>query len=139
VGHEILSFQATNAAEAGGRSTLSLPCAPSGNRWSERLAQTAARSGESHPIGEPGVLEGLAREAGLTPQRGDEVEVPYEFPNRATLEQALLVIAPVYGIDPITARRVVHETVETAAERFRRADGSYRFENRFRYLIAAVS
>jgi hypothetical protein len=98
-----------------------------------------AQQGESHPIGEPGVLEELARQAGLTPQRADQVEVPYEFPDRATLERALLAIAPVYGVDPITARRVVHETVETAAERFRRADGSYRFENRFQYLIAAVS
>jgi hypothetical protein len=38
------------------------------------------------------------------------------------------------------AERVVSETVETAAAKpFRRADGWYRFENRFRYLIAAVS
>jgi transposase len=31
------------------------------------------------------------------------------------------------------AERVVPNTVETAAQRFQRADGSYRFENRFRY------
>lgn len=87
-------------------------------------------------VGEPGVLEGLARRAGLTPEHTDEVEVPYEFPDRATLERALLAIAPVYGVDQAEAERVVHKTVETAAKRFRRADGSYRFENRFRYLIA---
>jgi SAM-dependent methyltransferase len=46
-------------------------------------------------VGEPGVLEGLARQAGLTPQRADDVDVPYEFPDRATLERALLAIAPV--------------------------------------------
>jgi trans-aconitate methyltransferase len=39
------------------------------------------------------VLEGLARQAGLTPQRADEVEMPYEFPDSATLERALLAIA----------------------------------------------
>jgi hypothetical protein len=64
--------------------------------------------------------------------------MPCEFLDSATLERALLAIAGVYGVDPIVARRVVHEPVETAAGRFRRADGSYRFENRFRYLVAAV-
>jgi Methyltransferase domain len=42
------------------------------------------------PIGEPGVLEDLARRAGLDPERADEVEVPYEFPDRPTLERSLL-------------------------------------------------
>jgi hypothetical protein len=77
--------------------------------------------------------------AGLTPERTGEVGVPYEFPDRATLERALLAIAPVYHVDPKTAQQVVRDTVETAARPFRRADGSYRFENRFRYLSAAVS
>jgi hypothetical protein len=72
------------------------------------------------------VLESLARQAGLAPERTGEVEVPYAFPDRATLERALLAIAPVYGVGP------------ELAERFRRADGSYPFENRFRYLIAEV-
>jgi len=40
------------------------------------------------------VLEALARQAGLAPERTDEVEVPYEFPDRTTLERALLAIAP---------------------------------------------
>jgi hypothetical protein len=83
-------------------------------------------------------LESLARQAGLAPQRTDEVEVPYEFSDLATLERALLAIAPAYGVGPKAAERVVRDTVETAAERFRRIDGSYRFENRFRYLIAVV-
>jgi hypothetical protein len=66
------------------------------------------------------------RGARIARERTGEVEVPYAFPDRATLERALLAIAPVYGVGP------------EAAERFRRADGSYRFENRFRYLIAEV-
>jgi SAM-dependent methyltransferase len=90
-------------------------------------------------VGEPGVLEGLARKAGLTPERAGEVEVPYGFSDRATLERALLVIAPVYGIAPALAEPVVRRTVAAAAEPYRRADGSYRFENRFRYLIAVAS
>ncbi len=34
---------------------------------------------------------------------------------------------------------VVRRTVEADAEPFRRSDGSYGFENRFRYLIAVVA
>ena len=90
------------------------------------------------PIGEPGVLEDLARRAGLAPECADEVEVPYEFPDGATLERALLAFAPIYRIDPQLAEQVVRRTVESDAEPFRRSDGSYRFENRFRYLIAVV-
>ena len=96
------------------------------------------RPGATPEFGEPGVLEGLARQAGLAPKGAGKVEVPYEFPDRATLERALLAIAPVYGVGPRVVARVVADTVETAADPFRRADGSCRFENRFRYLIAAV-
>jgi SAM-dependent methyltransferase len=91
------------------------------------------------PLGEPGVLEDLARKAGLTPERADEVEVPFAFSDQPTLEHALRAIAPVYGIAPPLAEPVVRRTVEAAAKPYRRPDGSYRFENRFRYLIAVAS
>jgi hypothetical protein len=54
-------------------------------------------------------------------------------------EDALLAIAPVYGVGPKLAEEVVRTTVARAAAPFRRADGSFRFENYFRYLIAGVS
>jgi SAM-dependent methyltransferase len=82
------------------------------------------------------VLERLVREAGLEPENGGEVDVPYEVPDEATLERALLIDVEMLGaIDAVgeeEARRVVLE----ATARYRRPDGSYRFENRFRYLIA---
>jgi hypothetical protein len=80
----------------------------------------------------------FARGAGLTPEHAGVVDVPYEFSDRSTLENALLAIAPVYGVGAELAEEVVRAKVEPAAEPFRRPDGSYRFENRFRYLIAAV-
>jgi SAM-dependent methyltransferase len=97
------------------------------------------RPRDSPALGEPGVLEDLTRQAGLTPERADEVEVPYEFPDRPTLERALLAIAPVYGITPELAERVLGRTVDAPAQPYRRSDGSYRFENRFRHLIAVAS
>jgi hypothetical protein len=56
--------------------------------------------------------------------------VAYEFPDRATLERALLASAPILRIGPEVAERVVRRTVEADAEPFRRSDGSYGFENR---------
>jgi hypothetical protein len=82
------------------------------------------------------VLEELALAAGLAPGRSGEVDTPYEAPDLATLERALVVGA---GFGPAVehagARRV-REAIAAAAGPYRRPDGSYRFENRFRYLIA---
>jgi SAM-dependent methyltransferase len=101
----------------------------------ERLsaADSAAPS-----VGEPGVLEDLARRAGLTPERVDEVAVPYEFPDRDTLERAMLALSPAYDIDQDTAARVIRETIEGPVARFCRPDGSYRFDNRWRFMIAVA-
>lgn len=88
------------------------------------------------PIGEPGVLEGLAEQAGLRPEHAAEVEVPYQFADRAAFERALLAFTPAYSIAPGDAEQAVRAAIDGPAEPFRRADGSYRFENRFRYLIA---
>jgi SAM-dependent methyltransferase len=65
--------------------------------------------------------------AGLEPLTAGEVDVPYESPDLATLHRALVAGA---GFDATRA------AVEAAAGPFRRADGSYRFENRFRYVVA---
>ena len=89
-------------------------------------------------VGEPGVLEDLAQQAGLTPERADEVAVPYSFPDWAALERALLGLAPAYRIDDATAARVIGEAVGQRAERFRRPDGSYWFDNRWRFMIAVA-
>jgi SAM-dependent methyltransferase len=81
-------------------------------------------------LGEPGVMERLAREAGLRPGSAAEVDVPYEVPDDETLVRALMFDVP--QLDEDVVRRVGLE----AAAPYRRPDGSYRFENRFRYLIA---
>ena len=94
-------------------------------------------SAASSEIGEPGGLEALARRAGLEPGRAGEIEVPYEAPDRETLEQAFLndaAFGALQRLGEAETRRLIAE----AAAPFRRRDGSYRFENRFRYLIAAV-
>jgi SAM-dependent methyltransferase len=87
-------------------------------------------------VREPGVLERLAREAGLEPERAGEVDVPYEAPDQATLERALLIDAEMLGAIDAVGEEEARRVVLDATARSRRPDGSYRFENRFRYLIA---
>jgi hypothetical protein len=87
-------------------------------------------------IGEPGVLEELARAAGLAPRRAGDVEVPYEAPDLPTLERALLAGSGFLPAVEHAGAQAVHDAIAVAAAPFRRPDGSYRFENRFRYLIA---
>ena len=83
-----------------------------------------------------GVLERLAREAGLEPGPAGEVDVPYEVPDQATLERALLIDAEMLGVIDAVGEDEARRVVLDATARNRRPDGSYRFANRFRYLIA---
>jgi SAM-dependent methyltransferase len=88
-------------------------------------------------IGDPGELERRARLAGLEPREAAEVDVPFEAADRAALERAFRVDAAGGALERLGEAEVRRRVAE-AAEPFRRPDGSYRFENRFRYLIAAV-
>jgi hypothetical protein len=87
-------------------------------------------------VGEPGVLEDLARAVGLEPVRAGMIDTPYESPALDTLVRAIVDGAGFDGAVRYSGSAAVREAVRAAAEPFRRPDGSYRFENRFRYLIA---
>ncbi len=84
-------------------------------------------------FGREGNLEAVAREAGLELRAGATVAVPFEVPDQERLVLAMLFDARAYGVEEGAAR----ETIVTAAAPFRRGDGSYRFENAFRYVIAS--
>jgi SAM-dependent methyltransferase len=93
---------------------------------------------EPPEIGEPGVLEDLARRAGLRPREAHEVDVPYEAPDQERLERGLLAGGNLVPTIEHSGEDAVRKAIVEAAEPFRRPDGSYRFENRFRYLIAVA-
>jgi hypothetical protein len=84
------------------------------------------------------VLEDLARAAGLEPRRAGEVDTPYEAPDGATLERALLAGAGFSSAVGHSGERAVRRAIAESAAPYRRPDGSYRFENRFRFLVAEV-
>jgi hypothetical protein len=71
--------------------------------------------------------------AGLTLREHEAVAVPFEVPDLERLELALGFEARGLEIPEAEALAMM----VAAAEPFRRADGSYRFENVFRYAISA--
>ena len=89
-------------------------------------------------IGDPGELERRARAAGLEPREAGDVDVPFEAPDVAAVQRAFLVDAVGGALERLGEAEVRRRVAEAAAP-FRRDDGSYRFENRFRYLVAGVS
>jgi SAM-dependent methyltransferase len=93
-----------------------------------------AEEDDDAPPGPPTVEERM-RAAGLRPRAAAAVAAPYTAPDLATLERAVLDGA---GFGTAVARAgapAVRRALKDAAAPFRRPDGSYRFENRFRYVI----
>ena len=104
------------------------------------VVMRALRDGPSaagSAISEPGGLERLARNAGLDPRESGDIEVPYEAPDQESLVQAFFNDA-LFGVLQRLGEDEVRRLIVEAAEPFRRPDGSYRFENRFRYVVAGA-
>jgi SAM-dependent methyltransferase len=86
-------------------------------------------------LGDPGVLERSADEAGLRVEGSGEVEVPYESTDLDELEQALELDLVHSGAADTVDREALRATIAEGAAGSRRDNGSYRFENRFRWIV----
>jgi SAM-dependent methyltransferase len=85
---------------------------------------------------QPGTLETLVREAGLTPQETFVTTWAYAYPDEETLGRALLAPA---GIALLVGPELEEETKAAIVDRFKRfrtPDGGYRLSNEYRYLVA---
>jgi SAM-dependent methyltransferase len=91
---------------------------------------------EGPDTGEPGVLEDLARRAGLEPALAGDVAVPFESPDSEALAAGLMAPGAVGLAIEHSGEEAVRAAILAAAEPYRRPDGSYRIENRFRYVVA---
>jgi SAM-dependent methyltransferase len=102
------------------------------------VLEPGAQPPPERPIRGPGGLERVAREAGLRPTAAGAVDAPWGVPDRATLEAAFMLDAQLVpelaALDPALITRAV----AAAAEPFRQPDGSYRFANVFRWVVAAA-
>jgi SAM-dependent methyltransferase len=92
--------------------------------------------GDRPAVGEPGVVEELARAAGLEPFAGGEVDVALDVPDDAAAIRAFMLDAGLLHVLDHASEATVHATILEAAAPFRRPDGSYRFDNRFRYVVS---
>jgi len=89
-------------------------------------------------LSEPGALEALVAEAGLTPGASGEVAAPFAYPNLVTALRGLLAAGPaIRAIEHSGEPAVVHAVTDSFVP-FVTSAGSVRMENTFRYLIATA-
>lgn len=101
---------------------------------------TPPTAGRAHePLWKPGVLEDLAREAGLEPEDAFAFAFPYEYPDGESLGRLLMAPMGVGALIGPDREPEVRAEIVAAAAPCRAADGSYRVSNEYRCLIARAS
>jgi SAM-dependent methyltransferase len=90
------------------------------------------------PLWKPGVLEGIASEAGLAPQSAFDLSYAFEYPDSETLVRRMLAPVPVVEAVEAAGEARVREAILRSLAAYRTADGSYRLENEWRFLLASA-
>jgi SAM-dependent methyltransferase len=102
------------------------------------LRPLVPRSAPAPVLAAPGVLPGIVREAGLEPVRDGVVRCAFAWPDAEAMLRSVLSA----GLPVLAMRAAGEEAVRRAALEglapFRVADGSYRVENDWHYLVAAA-
>jgi SAM-dependent methyltransferase len=88
------------------------------------------------PLWKPGVLEGLATEAGLTPEAGFALAWAFDYADEAALLRSLLSAAPAVVAARTSGEQAVRDAIRDAMAPYRTAAGGYRVENEWHYLLA---
>jgi len=85
---------------------------------------------------QPGALRAVATQADLAPEEEFEAAWAFEFPDDETLACSLVAVAGLATlVGPEREDELKRALVEGLGE-YRRADGSFRLENEYRFLIA---
>jgi SAM-dependent methyltransferase len=89
-------------------------------------------------LSEPGALEGLLTRAGLRPEQSADADTPFVFADADAACRAFIASGP--GV--VASRRhgadTVRATLLPALAPFQQADGSYRMENKFKFVLATA-
>ena len=90
-------------------------------------------------LSELGVLEDMLSRAGLKPQYSADVDTPFVFADADIACRAFMAAGP--GVVAIRRHGAdkVREALMPALAPFRQADGSYRLENKFKFVLANPS
>jgi SAM-dependent methyltransferase len=87
-------------------------------------------------LSEPGALRALAIGAGLAPESEFDAAWAFEYPDAETLERALVAVAGLAALAGPEREAELRNAIVDGLAPYRRADGSYRLENEYHYLIA---
>jgi len=82
------------------------------------------------------VLEALAAEAGIVPDRAFDLQWAYEFANEAALARAMMSAGGFGAIVGAERQDAARAAIVEALAVCRTPDGGYRLENEWHYLIA---
>jgi SAM-dependent methyltransferase len=84
----------------------------------------------------PGVLEGLAAQAGLDPERTFDTAWALDYPDETTLRRALVAPAGIAVLVGPDREEDVKDAISAGLAPHRKPDGSYRLMNAYHYLVA---
>lgn len=85
---------------------------------------------------QPGALEALAAAGGLTPEDSFTATWAYSFPDEETLSRALVAPAGVAILVGPEREDEIKAAIVAGLASYRTADGGYRLENEYLYLVA---
>jgi SAM-dependent methyltransferase len=87
-------------------------------------------------LSQPGALEALATQAGLVPESEFDSTWAFEFPDEETLGRAMVAVAGLAILAGPEREAELKKAIVDGLAPYRRADGSYRLSNEYRYLVA---
>ena len=83
----------------------------------------------------PGVLEDVAKRAGLTPEQAFDLSWAYEYPDPETLGRAMMAPAGIATLVGPERENEVRAAIVEGLAPYRTPDGGYRLKNEFHFLI----
>jgi SAM-dependent methyltransferase len=84
----------------------------------------------------PGVLEDITTRAGLRPEQAFDTTWPVRYRDEDTLRRALVAPAGIAVLVGPDHEEQVKDEISKGLERYRTADGGYRLQNEYHFLIA---
>jgi SAM-dependent methyltransferase len=89
-------------------------------------------------LSDEGALRKLAQDAGLSPVEVVDVECPFVYPDLATALRGLSASGVAVKAAALAGEDAVTKANTEMLVPFKKANGGYRIENKFRYLLATV-
>src|SRR5919201_3606334 len=86
-------------------------------------------------LSQPGALQALATQAGLTPRDEFDASWVLEYPDAQTLGRALVAVAGLAVLAGPEREQELKTAIIDGLDPYRTSDGSYRLSNEFHYLI----